>query len=375
MTTHLYVRDSTGDVIHEIDEYEQFDAVLRDRDVSSWSFSAPPTQATLALGEPGAGIVVQRDGRDILSGPMREDERKWAEGDDALILSGYSDDIALWDRIAYPTVPIGTSGSVFANAAHDVRTGNAETVIKGYVTANLITGGSFAGGGRAVSGLTAAPNLARGTTVTGRARFQVLGVLLQELSLPGGDLGFGILNNVFDVFEHRDRENEAVFSAEIGNLAEYSLKRAAPVATHVVVAGGGEEVERQFVIGGDDAASTRWGRRVEMFRDRRDTVDLVELDQTLVEELADKGEKIEVSLRPIDTDSVTFDRDYRVGDRVNVEGVTAAIREVAITLDADGETIKPDVASATTASAQSLLRIFDAVRNLRRQVGMLERSQ
>jgi hypothetical protein len=200
-----------------------------------------------------------------------------------------------------------------------------------------------------------------------------LGELLQSLAISGGEMNFSVVDMTFDVSMPVDRTGDAVFSVESGNLVEFSYSKKAPKATNMIVGGGGELTDRKFLLGFNAVENDRWGRRIEVFRDRRDTVDTQEMLQTLQEELSSQAEENAVSLRPIDVPGREYGTDYEVNDLVTVEGIEARIAEVRITLDENGETISPSVASSSTVAAQSILRSFDAIRTLQRQVRDLQR--
>jgi hypothetical protein len=134
----------------------------------------------------------------------------------------------------------------------------------------------------------------------------------------------------FDVSMPVDRTGDAVFSVESGNLVEFSYSKKAPKATNMIVGGGGELTDRKFLLGFNAVENDRWGRRIEVFRDRRDTVDTQEMLQTLQEELSSQAEENAVSLRPIDVPGREYGTDYEVNDLVTVEGIEARIAEVRI---------------------------------------------
>jgi hypothetical protein len=364
MRTKLFVRLRDGSVIGELDDYTQFDMILRRRDVASWSVTAPTQEMTDALIIPGSGIVVERDGVVILSGSMTEINRYWSDQTDHFIITGLSDDCVLFDRIVYP------HPTNFSLREYDVFTGKAETAMRHYVTGNAIARTGFS-----VPAISLAPSDGgRGATVTGRGRFQNLGELLQSLAVAGGEMNFSVVDRKFDVSMPVDRSDEAVFSTETGNLASYEYAIRAPKSTDIVVGGGGEGTARTFGTGENLVARQRWGRRIEVFRDRRDTIDITEIEQTLREEMAEQAEENTVALRPIDVPGREYGTDYKINDLVTVEGIEARVAEVRLTLDENGETIVPSVSSTSTIAAQSILRSFDAIRTLQRQVRDLQRT-
>lgn len=363
MRTKLFVRELHGAVIGELSDFTQFDMIKRRRDVASWSVTIPNHSLAQDITQPGAGIVVERDGKVILSGPMTEVQRDWAEDKDGFVVTGFSDAIVLWDHLVFP------HPQDFTVRAYDVFTGPAETAMRYYVAADVI--------GQPLTGfapISLAPNdNARGASVTGRGRFQTVGDLLQSLAISGGEMDFDVVNRVFDVSMPRDRKADAVFSIESGNLSSFSYSIKAPKATSMLVAGGGAGTERTFVSGFTPGAAQRWGRQIQVFVDRRDTLDVSEMLQTLNEELTKQQEENTVSLRPIDVPGREYGTDYEVNDLVTVEDIEARIAEVRITLDENGETILPSVSSTSTIAAQSILRAFDEIRTLKREVRDLQR--
>jgi hypothetical protein len=142
-----------------------------------------------------------------------------------------------------------------------------------------------------------------------------------------------------------------------------------------VIAGGlGEGTARLFAESGDSTSIVRWGRRIERFRDRRDTADPVVVVQAVNEELAANGETSDLSITPIDTLAVQYLKDYTVGDvvRAVVDGtsIVDVLREVRLTLDPSGEVVAPKVGSA---GLRDVLRLFDSLRTLSRRVAQLEK--
>ena len=378
----IFIRDSALRRVAVIEDYAELSILLSFNAPGGFDFTAPAS-AVADLLTPGAGIVIERDGVPLLSGPLDATRRTWAQDADHLILSGPDDTIALADRVALP-VPLAApsaAGTAYAAAAYDVRTGVAETVMRAYVDANA---GPGARSERRVPGLRLAPDLARGATVTGRARFAPLDELLRDLALAGGDLGCRVVQATdaaaleFQVYPTRDLTSVAVFSAEYGNLRSYDYRTGVPSGTYVYVLGGGELTARAIIEGGDAAAIVAWRRR-EQAVDARNTADIAELttqrDKELLERRADTG----LSVTPSNGPGLAFGVDYGLGDRVTVvvDGVPIreVVREVRITLDTQGgETIVPSVLSPG-ATAPTVDALYATIAQLGARLGRLERTR
>lgn len=378
----IWLRDSALRRVALIEDYSDLSVLLRFNAPGGFDFTAPASSLA-ALLTPGAGVVIERDGVPLLSGPIDATRRTWARDADHLIVSGPDDTIALADRLALPVpgaAPDAT-GVAYAAAAYDVRTGAAETVMRAYVDANA---GPGARPERAVSGLRLAPDLGRGGTVTGRARFPALDELLRDLALTGGDLGFRVVQATdgaareFQVYPTRDLTATAVFSAEYGNLAAYDYRRGVPPGTYVYILGGGQGTARTIIEGGDSAQIAAWRRR-EQAIDARNTSDVGELTAQRDKELLDRRADVGLSATPLDGPGLAFGVDYGLGDRVTVlvdeTPIQEVIREVQITLDPQGgETIEPRVLSPG-AIAPTVDALYATLARLGERLARLERSQ
>lgn len=367
----IILRDRNLRRVGEIDDFDKLEIVARHNQPDSWVLDLPGAHPLAVTIGPGSGLVLQRGDETITSGPLEQAERSWTKESYTLTAAGVSDDVVLEDRLAYPAAP------PYAAAAYDVRTGPAETILRAYVNANAAPGALPE---RRIAGLALeAVDLARGSAVTGRARFDVVGDLLRSLALAGGDLGFRVVQLgaglVFEVFLPTDLADTAVFSTALGNLAAFKASVQVSKPNYEIVGGGGEGAARVFREGGDPDAIARWSRRIETFRDRRDTTDAAELDQTIEEDLANGAEKTALSITPIDTEALTFGRDYRLGDQVTVMvddvPTVGVVREVKFTITGNGETIEPTI--GTPGASRTVSALFDSVRALRRKVSHLER--
>ena len=365
----VYVRDEQGHRVAELDAFADASMVSRFNAVGSWRLKAPYSSAAVLAATPKYGLEFVRNGTVVLSGPVTARARRFDATFDGFEFTGVDDTWWLEQRLASPE-PFTTSAP-YNVSAHDVRTGAATSVLTEYVNLNA---GPDAVTGRAVSGLTIGVDPVAGATVTGRARWQVLLDLLTELA-AAGDVGFRVRQLTFETYVPADRSAQVVFSVGLGNLAAFTYTEAAPEANHVYVAGSGEETLRVIREATDSASVARWGR-VESFRDRRDTDDLVELDQAAQETLTDGASRVGFSLTPIETESIRFIDDYQLGDLVTavVDGtpVVDVIREVTITLNERGETVTPTVGDPNANPQRP--RIYDAFTRLGRRVRNLERN-
>lgn len=378
----IYIRDAQLRRVAMVEDYRELAILLAFNAPGGFDFTAPASEVAAFL-TPGAGVLIERDGVPILSGPIDAKHRTWAQDADHLILSGPDDTINLADRLAL-TVPLAApsaSGTAYAAAAYDVRAGAAETVMRAYVDANA---GPGARPERRVAGLRLAPDLGRGGTVTGRGRFGPLDELLRDLALAGGDLGFRVVQTTdaaaleFQVSPTRDLTASAVFSAEYGNIRNYDYREGVPPGTYVYVLGAGDLAARAIVEGGDAAAIATWRRR-EQAIDARGTADVAELAAQRDKELLDRRADLGLSVAPIDAPGLAFGVDYGLGDRVTavIDGIPLreVVREVRITLDErGGETVIPSILSPGS-SAPTVDALYARIAALGERLGRMERNR
>jgi hypothetical protein len=357
--------------------------VLRFNNVGSWLLRMPygdPLGDLLRT--PGYGIVVTGpDGDVIFSGPTLAAKLEQTPEDPAgfWLIEGADDTLILQERLAYPDP--ATADVTAQTESHDRRTGLAETVMKAYVLANA---GPTAPVSRRVAGLTVGTDLGRGPTVTNAARFTELQTLLFGIAESAG-LGYDIkqvnTDLVFDVFEPADRsgfvrldvENDLLRSAEYGYVA--------PEATRVIVAGQGEAIDRLFFeVSNTDstAAETLWGRRIETFKDARQSVELSELQQAGDEELADTGKTVvSVAVTPTDDVQMRYGLDWNLGDIVSVTAgdveTTATVTEVGISVEPDGVRIGATLGTPAPFDFES--RLVSRVSEQDERISALERNE
>jgi microcystin-dependent protein len=334
------------------------EVVSRFNAVGGWKLNLPADHPMAdALRAPGAGIIVTGASGVLLSGPtVTAKSVKTAEDPEGVWeITGVDDSTVLRERVAYPSP---ATSDLTAQGDYDVRTGKAETVMKAYVNANV---GPSAPAARKITGLTVEADLARGATVTGRARFDQLGTLLDDLAVTSG-LGFDLVQVgsglQFKVYQPADRSATIRMDIDNNRLTKSEYSYTAPQATRVIVAGQGSGSSRTLLersSAGSVSAETSWGRRIEVFKDQRNTGATAELQQAGDEILAEKGATVEaVSVTPSDDDVMNYPADWALGDKVSVVvgdlTIVQVVSEVAIVVTDEGVKVGATVGDPRTAS-------------------------
>lgn len=355
--------------------------VARHLNVGTWSITLPSNHRLVdELRTPGAGIVITAHDEVIFSGPTTsaklEQSKENPVGD--WVIEGVDDSVILEEHLAYPLPSVADVTAQTINA--DVRTGAAETVIKGYVYDNI---SALAGTVRAIPDLFVETDLGRGSIVTGSARFINLQELLYGLAQTG-NIGYRVeqtVNNdlMFQVFEPVDRSKSIRMDIDNGRLTRTEYAYGQPKATRIIVGGPGEAEERLFYEGSNTAslaAETIWARRVERFVDSRGSGLEDELVQSANEALVDEGKTIvNTSVTPSDDQTMRYGIDWNLGDLVTVvvglTESTAVVTEVGISVQPDGVRIAATVGTPTPTDFESQMisvqqQQIDRISNLER---------
>jgi hypothetical protein len=249
------------------------------------------------------------------------------------------------------------------------------TIIWQYVNVNLGPGAITP---RQLPTLTMADDPAVGSTVSGKARYDVLLDLIQDLAIAAGDLAFRIIQVgtglEFQVYTPDDKSDSVVFSEGFGNISEFSYERSAPEYTYVYGGGDGEAKLRTIVEGSDNAALATWGR-IERLIDARQQDDGPSVSQQIDTALAENSEKLSLDITPIDTPNLKYGTHYELGDKVTVvvDGVVVSdlVRQVEISLTENGPQKLTPVLG--TPGRSDLIALFSAVRDLAARTRNLER--
>ncbi|MDG4783245.1 hypothetical protein O7614_26650 [Micromonospora sp. WMMD961] len=351
------------------------------------------------LRQPGSGIIVTGPSDVLFSGPTVKPENQATATDPAGLVTfeGVDDTVLLADALAFPQP--SNADPETQTQAHDIRTGNAETLMHAFVSANIGPGAPAARrtSGLLVAKLTMGANLARGPVTTKSARFPVLGNLLSELAATA-NLGFRIVQRgnvlVFETSAVADRSAEIRLDIRNNTLAGHKVAISPPGSTRAIVAGQNEGVNRQFLqvtTAESLAGESDWGRRIERFVDQRNTDKIEELRQAGLERLADDGAStLAVQVVPMEDSSMDFGVHWNVGDKVGVvveqQELSTTVTGYILKVDKDGFRLgavlgdpsgfNPDAALAkrvqnTESRVSALERNAEANTDLEPQVGDL----
>ena len=382
----IYVRDRNLQRIGVISQFSNLELTMNYNDVGGWIIDMPDTKdsgadflkTVRAQGGGLGGIVVQRNGVPIFSGPIHGLEATANyQGDQTsenISFWGSDDNGLLFSRLAMPPTPLGTY-QAWAGTGIDYDeyiNVPAETCLVELVENNCINSPP-----RKINGLVTTSDQGRGNVITLRARYQNLIEKLQEAA-TAGRLGFRTIQKtpgqiVFEVYEPANKTDTVIFSREFGNLTSYRYKVEKPEANFVIVGGGGEDVARNFRYAGDEPSRSLYGTW-EIFVDQRQTTDVAELNQALYKTLQEKTEKIEVEIQPHGNSPVRYPDHYDLGDTATVviggERTSDIIRSIKITLTPDkGEVITPTIG---TPGVGTTFRLYDNYRNLEARLINLE---
>lgn len=305
-------------------------AVLRDCGVHTWQVTAPAD----ALGHVGEGWRISIPG--ACSGLVTTREIGLDDGHLMVTLTGVGELVTLADALTYPVPSMPTEDQ--SDAAYWTVAGPAETVIRSMVDANVGPGAISA---RMAPRFSLAPSQGRGAQVSASVRW---GNLLDEaraLARAGGvtfDAIWGQGGYVLRFRTPRDLSRSVRFGGPRGGLEDLRLSTTGPTATAVIVAGQGQGEARTIRFYGSSGRS--WGRRVEVFKDQRQTDDPAEHAKAGAEALAEGAAGASAAFTVSEVPGLVYGTDYLLGDRVTVAAggmvVSEPVRQVELAWDGHG---------------------------------------
>lgn len=347
-----------------LDNLAGFEATLRLNNVGNWSISLP-AELPMAeeLRQPGAGIIVTGPTGVQISGPTVSAtlEKTKEDPNGIWTISGVDDSVVLADRLAYPDPSV--SDPSLSATANDIRIGKASTIMCAYVDANL---GVLAPTARRIPAMASSVDPVIGSTLTGSARFEVMGELLSNLASIDG-LGFDVKQNgedlVFSVFQPADRSAEVRMDIANNTLSKSEYGYASPETTRAIVGGTGVGTDRSLVeVTSTESvnAESDWGRRIERFLDQNNEENEDVLLQKGAEELAKNGKTFtSVEILPSSDLTMRYGIDWNLGDKVGVtignQDVSATVTTVAIRIDEDGLRVGATVGEPSGVDYEALV--------------------
>ena len=279
--------------------------------------------------------------------------RKYVDGQGAVLIDWYREFEGLhrdghWfvdehDRFLFESLGVGYNDllarAIIKEAAASAganKSGPAESVMKAYVSEQLVTRLAF-------SGFSVEADGAHGNTVNEARCYDNLLATLQEIAAVGGG-DFAVVGTGAATFQFRwytgqlgtDRRGTVVFALERGNLAvpdlEYSRRDE---ITSVIVGGQGEEAARTIVVRSDAAriAESPWNT-IERFAPLTNTADSDDYTTHGDAQLEEGRPKAKLSFQILQTPGCLYGLHYFLGDIVTVRfaGYETAKKIVAATV-------------------------------------------
>lgn len=328
----------------------------------------------------GGGVIVALDGVTVVSGEVTERTRTVTASDDEVVIAGIDDTARLGRHIVYPDPSLPADDDL--QPGYGVRTGDAETVIGGYVEDNAGPSAlDTETPSRRIPGLVVAASQARGETVTGRGRWNNLLEFCATLA-ERGEIGFRAVQKLGEspaiTFEAVIPAQRAGARLDIdglhgsGALKGWTYSVRAPQA-NVAIAGGRGELADRLIR--QDTVDDGFGR-IETWLDRNNAGEdgdlagqTAALDDEIADALLEGQAAVDLDLEPFDTDAVRWGRDYNLGDwvRVRVEGEWQwrQVRGLEIRVDVSGSQVGPKLGDP---SRSQLVRLFSRLDGLERKV-------
>lgn len=363
--------------------------------VGSWTLTLPSDHGLVStLRRPGSGIVVTGPDDVFISGPVTSPGRSvTTDAGDVVKFSGSCDNQWIADRLAYPDPAWLGAASPTPAADFDIRTGAAETVIHGYVNANV---GPGAITGRRLDRLVMGPDLGRGDgtlagaggTITKSARFDPLAELISGIADASG-LNWRVVQRgnglQFETSEVVDRSKSVRLDVRNNTLAGYKLAVTAPTATHAIVGAIDVNDDRLFATvttTDSEESSTDWGRRIETFVNQSYVEDEDEWTATARQILAEQGlTATSVQAIPNDDETLRYGRDYGLGDKIGIiaDGLEYAAIVTGLVIKVDGAGVRIALALGDASRVGNSPSIpggtHPMVDRIARRVDRLERTQ
>jgi hypothetical protein len=211
-----------------------------------------------------------------------------------------------------------------STTAYDNKQSNAETVMKHYVTNNVITPTDA---NRIISELTLATNQSRGASVSWRSRYKNLAEELRDISFVSGigwniALDFATKKWVFDVKVGVDRTAQQTVNPPVIFSPNFDAVKSQQFAdsdlnykNYGYVGGQGEGTTRSIA----EVGSATGLARVELFIDARDVEVSTDLPARGQQKLAEFETELYLESQILTNSPFKYEVDYDLGDLVTAQ--------------------------------------------------------
>jgi len=260
----------------------------------------------------------------LFSGPTLVPHRKRdiRNPDGTLTFKGVTDEVHLEDAMSYPSPAV--ADEMAQTRANDDQTGKAETLLRYYVNANIVSAPAARKGGFRNLIDLAGSDMTRGATVSKSPRFQNLLELLQEIAATSL-IGFRMVqvgNRIqFQVVPTRDLRRSVRLDIESGTLNAEETQVDPWSLTRAITAGQGEGTARKIlrVTTPESLASeVTSGRIIERWVNQSNSNEDAVLTTKGLEELADAAGGLAVKAVPADATTMVYGFEWREGDWITV---------------------------------------------------------
>lgn len=260
----------------------------------------------------------------LFSGPTLVPNRKRdiKNPDGTLTFKGVTDEIHLEDALAFPSPTIADPEA--QTRANDDQAGPAETLLRYYVGANVVSAPPARKGGFRDFVTVPGSDTTLGASVAKSPRFQNLLELCQEIATTSL-VGFRMVQVddeiQFQIVETRDLRKTIRLDIEAGTLNSEETQFQPWALTRALVAGQGEGTDRKILtVTTPEAAASELssGRIIERWVNQSNTNDDAELETKGLEELADAAGGTAAKAIPADTVTMQYGFQWREGDWITV---------------------------------------------------------
>lgn len=363
MKFDVTVYDKAFNFVGKVNDFAELTVTPRHNGIGTADLTIPSNHRQIAsLAARGSRLVIEYEGEHLMSGYMPTSDGQGPERQGLFTFHLVDDLWLMWRMLGWPVPGAALDAQ---GVKKDTRTGNAESVLKGFVSANKA---------HLVDNVTVATNANRGGTITVESRMAVLADQLMTAVDQAGigvsvkQSGSGLLLDVYTprVFPHTLTERS-------GTVIDWSWSHAEATLTSAIIGGPNENTSREFRRVRNSALEGDLGYSIEGFVDARSAENNTQVDAAGTQALADAGPKngFKVTLSQSKNFRYGGTNGVRVGDQVTVDiggqTMTDILREASFTYNRDnGLTVVPVIGERTDdPSSQLASFLSNMVRRVR----------